>query len=1403
MRLLCTMCVACLGFASLAIAQTPLASWSFDDGIGCTAAEANYPGTLGPDCPTNAPQWTPGMTGQALVFDGADDAITIAPASTMATLTTLTLTAWVKHGATTRYRSIIDKRDTATDGFDLYLDPSGRLFIRVNNYTLVSHSAVADDTWHHVAGVYDGTHLYLYIDGVLNRTAAVGRTTVQTTGPLYIGRNYAGNAYTFAGTIDEARLYDTALTAEQMLAVYNEMEQPVAEVLLGDWAFDEGTGCTASDATDAHHGTLSPTCPMGGPTWTTGKAGGGLQFQAPTDAVVVPHTPAFSPLSQVTMAAWINHAPTTGYRSIMDKRDATADGFDLYLAPSSKLFIRINNHTLSSTTPVADGTWHHVVGVYDGNALRLYVDGVLDASKTVGLTQLTTSGDLMIGHHHAQNGFTFSGVMDAVKLYSVALDHAEIQALYATYTEPPTPATQLAYWPFDAGTGCIADDVEQTYPGTLGPNCPDTSPDWITGIRGTALAFDGAHDQVEIVHNPTLASLEQITMTAWIQHGPTTNYRSIIDKRDAPADGFDLYLDPSSRLFMRINQATASSAVVVGDGTWHHVAGTYDGTTLRLYVDGVLQATQTAPAGLLETTAPLRIGHHYSEQSRYSFDGRIDDVRLFNEALDVAAIAALIPTGPDLHADIVAVSQNPLYVSETATVEATLSAVLPGSPFTNVAARIDVANALHLVPNTFTVTDCPNGTCAYNAATQTLTYTGSLPAGQSIRATFSVEALTAQVGAAVTWHATTVMPAETSTAQLPNSTAYTIDIAEPGSALVYYVDALNGNNANPGTAQAPFRTLQHCVDVWDGQNRYGCYGKGVFSEELLIRHGGPSPAQRNQLLPWDTDGDGDLTDETFVIDGLGQQNMGIIADFTTKPKNVEVGYLTLRNFEPDGGCGDDGQLIAVHVKCSGGEGCANWWFHHNTISDMGASCNAASHYIAFQPSNMPNLLFEHNTLTRIGGFMMRYFAGDNITIRNNTFDIHATGIKAWGDHQDSLKVIDNQFTCDGNGYNAPADETLKCGGQTAVNFANNIQHGIIGGNTFENCVLPIKLGTDERAGKRKNAHHIVENNFIRQTDQICTLYNNALSIDDSSEPAPDGIPLLVEDVIFRNNTIVYESDIPNLSQGAAVVLRAGHPFAFTNNIRFYNNTFHGYRWGIMAATGLGNSTPYPYQLSGVDIQNNIFSNIHQQQIHTADYERWNLPPPANWTMNYNAYSGADALWWDRQEHTLAEWQALGQDTASSFCNPVFTTDGTFRLDASDTCALNGGTLLAEVPVDRDGDTRPAGGASDIGSDEVAGALKTAFADTPSEQPTTFHLQQNYPNPFNPQTIIRYELAEATVVRLEVLDILGRTVATLADGQKAAGTHDAAFDAQNLASGTYFYRLTAGAFVQTRPMLLLR
>jgi hypothetical protein len=88
-------------------------------------------------------------------------------------------------------------------------------------------------------------------------------------------------------------------------------------------------------------------------------------------------------------------------------------------------------------------------------------------------------------------------------------------------------------------------------------------------------------------------------------------------------------------------------------------------------------------------------------------------------------------------------------------------------------------------------------------------------------------------------------------------------------------------------------------------------------------------------------------------------------------------------------------------------------------------------------------------------------------------------------------------------------------------------------------------------------------------------------------------------------------------------------------------------------------------------------------------------------------------------------------------------------------------------------------------------------------PDAFALNQNYPNPFNPSTKIQFEIPEARFVTLKVYNLLGQEVASLINDRLEAGRYRAEFDARNLPSGTYIYRLQAGTFTETKKMLLLR
>jgi Secretion system C-terminal sorting domain len=98
---------------------------------------------------------------------------------------------------------------------------------------------------------------------------------------------------------------------------------------------------------------------------------------------------------------------------------------------------------------------------------------------------------------------------------------------------------------------------------------------------------------------------------------------------------------------------------------------------------------------------------------------------------------------------------------------------------------------------------------------------------------------------------------------------------------------------------------------------------------------------------------------------------------------------------------------------------------------------------------------------------------------------------------------------------------------------------------------------------------------------------------------------------------------------------------------------------------------------------------------------------------------------------------------------------------------------------------------------------TSLGESSYLQPDRFNVAQNYPNPFNPATTINYSIPSRSFVTITVYDVLGRKVATLANYEQEAGTHQIKFDGSSFPSGIYFYRLTAGKNIAVKKMVLVR
>ena len=171
---------------------------------------------------------------------------------------------------------------------------------------------------------------------------------------------------------------------------------------------------------------------------------------------------------------------------------------------------------------------------------------------------------------------------------------------------------------------------------------------------------------------------------------------------------------------------------------------------------------------------------------------------------------------------------------------------------------------------------------------------------------------------------------------------------------------------------------------------------------------------------------------------------------------------------------------------------------------------------------------------------------------------------------------------------------------------------------------------------------------------------------------------------------------------------------------------------------------------------------------------------------YGDNSDEGAVWvftqsggvWSQQGDKLVGMDAVG-GAAKQGCSVSLSSDGNAAI------------------VGAEGDNGGAGAAWVFVRNAVGVGGKAA------EIPLLFDLEQNYPNPFNPTTTIRYGLPYRSSVTLAVFNTLGQQVATLVQGEEEAGYHEVRFDGTGLSSGVYFYRLTAGTFVQSRKLLLLK
>jgi hypothetical protein len=631
--------------------------WSFNEGKGTIIYDQSgknnngtlYLGSSGNTDPSKA--WSPGISGTALSFDGSDDYVSISHSTSLSLTQGFTITFWFKM-TENRFQPYLQKGASAYEAnYLMATNPGAGEFLTFgwynggwrNNKITTSEHPIELNKWFFGAGVWDGTYSYIYLNGELwHKVDYSAYPPLANTASLLLGRQ-PGTSYYVKGLIDEVRIYNRALSEQEILEHYrnskyylashfgpktNCREDPGSCIdygLVGYWSFDEGAGTTAYDASGkGNNGTIY------GAKWSQGKNNQALSFDGVDDKVNCGSSESLNLTQAMTVLAWVYPIKYTGYpATILSRHTAWPySGYALDFRNNKIEWLLLNNGTsyaLQTSWNAPLNQWYFIAGTFDGITMKLYVNGKLEGQGR-GSVGSTSGYELHIGecgYHGASENI--KAIIDEVRIYNRALSEEEIRYLY-------NRGAPIAHWKFDEGKGNIAYDSSGN-----GNNGTIYGAQWVPGKFGSALSFDGVDDYVDCGNNPSVNLPDSFTIEAWIKPlGSTGNYNPTVDKQSNYR--ITLYSDRHIKAEVWVpgvtNPYISTPANFFDWGKWYHFAFVRDKANSKIifYWNGAFynDANDTTVGYNITNTYTLKIGR-FADYGEY-FMGLIDDVRIYNYA---------------------------------------------------------------------------------------------------------------------------------------------------------------------------------------------------------------------------------------------------------------------------------------------------------------------------------------------------------------------------------------------------------------------------------------------------------------------------------------------------------------------------------------------------------------------------------------------------------------------------------------------------------------------------------------------------------------------------------------------------------------------------------------------------
>jgi hypothetical protein len=207
---------------------------------------------------------------------------------------------------------------------------------------------------------------------------------------------------------------------------------------------------------------------------------------------------------------------------------------------------------------------------------------------------------------------------------------------------PPVRSEPIGSWLMDEGSGSVVGDGS----GLNNQGSVVGSASWVAGQSGSALSLDGSSGYVSVPDSASLDVSGPVSVVAWFRP-QVVRTQYVVKKASSVADGYELGLSSAGRVFFRVNQASSgntyrvdsTSAYPANGSTWVHAAGVYDGSRVRLYLDGVEQASVVGPVSVGVNALALAIGAEPGGAGK--FQGAVDSVEVYARALSATEIASM------------------------------------------------------------------------------------------------------------------------------------------------------------------------------------------------------------------------------------------------------------------------------------------------------------------------------------------------------------------------------------------------------------------------------------------------------------------------------------------------------------------------------------------------------------------------------------------------------------------------------------------------------------------------------------------------------------------------------------------------------------------------------------------